>query len=65
MRVIICEKEKVKKHAQEKYKELTDKGLDVLFDDRLNISAGQKFADADLIGISERIIIGKESLSSQ
>jgi len=57
--------EEVTKLAQEKYKELTDKGLDVLFDDRLNISAGQKFADADLIGISERIIIGKESLSSQ
>ncbi|MDA1337953.1 MAG: His/Gly/Thr/Pro-type tRNA ligase C-terminal domain-containing protein [bacterium] len=54
--------EEVTKLAQEKYKELTDKGIDVLFDDRLNISAGQKFADADLIGIPERIIIGKESL---
>ena len=54
--------EQIKHKAEEEYTKLTAKGLDVLFDDRLNISAGQKFADADLIGIPERVIIGKESL---
>jgi len=56
------EDEKVAMKAKEEYDKLTASGKKVLFDDRENTSAGQKFADADLIGISERIIIGKNSL---
>lgn len=40
--------------------ELTSKGLDVLFDDR-DESAGVKFKDADLIGINNRIVIGRKA----
>jgi prolyl-tRNA synthetase len=36
-------------------------GLDVLLDDR-DLRPGEKFADADLIGIPTRIIAGKKSL---
>lgn len=36
-------------------------GVDVLFDDRLGVSAGEKFADADLIGIPYRIVISKKT----
>ena len=38
---------------------LEAKGLDVLFDDRQE-SPGVKFKDADLIGISNRIIVGRK-----
>ena len=40
---------------------LSDAGLDVLLDDR-DIRAGEKFADADLIGCPIRITAGKKSL---
>ncbi len=43
------------------YKDLTDKGLDVLMDDR-DERAGVKFKDADLIGIPTQIIIGEKNL---
>ncbi|MDZ7726141.1 MAG: aminoacyl--tRNA ligase-related protein [Candidatus Campbellbacteria bacterium] len=49
--------------ANQIYKELTNKNIEVLFDDR-NISAGEKFADSDLIGIPHRITIGKKFLES-
>ncbi len=40
---------------------LSDAGWDVLLDDR-NERAGEKFADADLIGIPTRITVGKKTL---
>ncbi len=43
------------------YKELLDKGLDVLLDDR-DERAGAKFKDADLIGIPVQIVIGERNL---
>ena len=46
--------------ALEIYNKLTSKGYDCLFDDR-NESAGVKFKDADLIGIRNRIIVGKKA----
>ncbi len=48
--------------AEGYYKELTDAGLSVLLDDR-DESAGRKFADADLIGIPYRVILGKRALA--
>lgn len=55
--------EKVKSESERLYKELNDKGIEVLFDDRLDISAGEKFADSDLIGIPYRVVVSKRSLS--
>jgi prolyl-tRNA synthetase len=43
------------------YKDLSDSGIEVLFDDRKE-SAGVKFADADLIGLPIRITVGNRSL---
>ncbi|NCB00782.1 MAG: proline--tRNA ligase [Spirochaetia bacterium] len=40
------------------YKQLTDEGIEVLYDDRKE-SAGVKFADADLIGLPIRITLGQ------
>ncbi len=54
--------ENIKKQAEEVYRKLLDKGVEVLFDDRLETTAGTKFADADLIGIPTRLVISKRSL---
>lgn len=43
------------------YKKLTASGIEVLWDDREDISAGEKFADADLIGIPARLIVSEKT----
>jgi len=48
--------------AEKIYRSLTEKGIEVLYDDR-DTSAGDKFADADLIGIPYRIVVSKKSLA--
>ena len=43
--------------AQKIYETLKRGGIEVLFDDREDVSAGEKFADADLVGIPVRLVI--------
>lgn len=43
--------------AKEVYMKLQEAGVDVLYDDREDVSVGQKFADADLIGIPVRLVV--------
>lgn len=50
------------KEASELYHKLQEK-TEVLYDDR-DISAGEKFADADLVGAPKRVIVSEKSLSS-
>ena len=52
---------KIMGKAREVHKELEQGGIEVLFDDR-DERAGVKFKDADLLGISLQVIIGRESL---
>lgn len=59
------EKEEIKKESKKLYDELTKKGITVLFDDREGVSNGEKFADADLIGIPNRIVVSERSLSEE
>ncbi len=47
--------------ASKLYEALTVAGIEVLFDDR-DASAGEKFSDADLMGMPYRITLGKRSL---
>lgn len=49
--------------AQNIYDDLVKKNIEVLYDDR-KISAGEKFADSDLIGIPTRLVISKKSLEN-
>jgi prolyl-tRNA synthetase len=56
--------ENAKNFANEIYEKLQSEGIEVLFDDR-DLRAGEKFADADLIGISMQVIIGEKSLESK
>lgn len=46
--------------GEDVYNELKSKGIDVLFDDR-DVQAGQKFADADLIGIPVRLVVSEKN----
>ncbi len=50
--------------AEKLYQDLTDKNIEVLFDDR-NDSPGIKFNDADLLGIPLRLTISPRTLESQ
>ena len=52
----------IRKQAEAVYKTLLDNGVEVLYDDRVIKTAGEKFADADLIGIPVRMVIGEKSL---
>jgi prolyl-tRNA synthetase len=45
------------------YDSLVQNGVEVLWDDR-DARAGEKFADADLIGLPVRVVISKKSLDS-
>jgi prolyl-tRNA synthetase len=46
----------VAKEAEALYQELTDAGVSVLYDDR-DARPGEKFSDADLLGIPHRVVI--------
>lgn len=43
------------------YKKLIEAGIEILYDDREDVSVGQKFADADLIGIPVRLVISPKT----
>tara|TARA_Y100000310_G_scaffold288684_1_gene314543 strand:- start:12603 stop:13841 length:1239 start_codon:yes stop_codon:yes gene_type:complete len=48
--------------AEKLYEEIVASGKEVLFDDR-DVSPGEKFADSDLIGIPNRIIVSEKTLA--
>lgn len=49
--------------ADELYRELSEAGIEVLYDDR-DARAGEKFADSDLIGIPLRIVVSEKTLAA-
>lgn len=51
--------------AEALYKDLQDKGIEVLYDDRQDASPGEKFTDADLIGIPFRVVVSAKTLSQK
>jgi prolyl-tRNA synthetase len=54
---------RVREVADRLYAELTNAGIEVLYDDR-EARPGVKFADAELIGIPHRIVIGERGLDA-
>lgn len=54
--------EQVVKAADELYQELQSKNVTVLYDDR-DIRPGEKFADADLIGVPNRVVISDKTIA--
>ncbi len=51
----------VREVADELYKNLTDRGIEVIYDDR-SVSAGVMFSDADLLGVPLRVIVSPRNL---
>ena len=54
---------KIKKFSEKIYQDLQRAGIEVLYDDRKEKSAGEKFADADLIGIQVRVVVSERTLA--
>lgn len=50
--------------ASKVYNLLTEKNIEVLWDDRVTVTAGEKFADADLIGCPIRLTISTRSMQN-
>lgn len=48
--------------AQDLYDQFTKDGIEVLWDDRAEASPGEKFADADLIGLPLRLVVSEKTL---
>jgi len=57
------EGEPAREVADRLYGELRDAGLDVIYDDR-EAGAGEKFADAELLGCPLRLTVGKRGIES-
>ena len=55
--------DEVVKQADELYERLTASGVEVLYDDR-DTRPGEKFADADLLGIPYRVVISGKTVAS-
>jgi len=51
------------KQADELYERLTKAGVEVLYDDR-DVRPGEKFADADLLGIPYRVVVSEKTLAA-
>ena len=60
--IIGNEESAVRPKADEIYSKLLAAGIEVLYDDRENVSAGEKFADADLIGLPVRLVVSGKTL---
>jgi len=52
----------VAKASNKLHKDLFEAGIEVLYDDRENKSAGEKFVDCDLIGIPIRVVVSEKTL---
>lgn len=59
------EDEAVLKEADKIYESLVKNNIEVLFDDRVGMSAGEKFADADLLGMPLRAVVSARSIKEQ
>ena len=62
--VALARKEETWQAAERVFADLVAAGIEVLYDDRRDLSAGVKFNDADLRGLPLRVVIGERSLAS-
>ena len=59
--IVQTESREAREKAEELYKEMQDRKIEVLYDDREE-SLGVKFQDADLIGCPKRVLVSEKSL---
>jgi prolyl-tRNA synthetase len=55
------ENETIKNKTEEVFSKLQEASIEVFYDDRFDTSAGEKFADADLMGMPYRIVVSKKT----
>ena len=55
--LVLGDDKAVAEKAKKVYDKLLAERIEVLFDDRLDLTAGQKFAEADLLGIPYRLVV--------
>jgi len=60
--ISVGDSKRVENTTQKVYQGLQRQGIKVLYDDRQDKSVGEKFAEADLIGIPYRIVISEKTL---
>ena len=60
--LLLGENIKVREEADKVYEKLTKAGIEAIFDDREGLSAGEKFADADLLGMPYRAVVSERSI---
>ncbi len=63
--LVLGDDEEVFKEASKIYENLVKARVEVLFDDRVGLSAGEKFSDADLLGIPLRVVVSARSLKEK
>ena len=56
------QKKELREFGESIYQKLLAKGIETLYDDRDEKTAGEKFADADLIGIPWRVVVSEKTL---
>ncbi len=59
--ISLSKKPEMVAQAHELYERMQKQGIEVLFDDRIGATAGEKFADADLIGIPLRLVFSDKT----
>ena len=62
--VALARKEETWQAAEQVFADLVAAGIEVLYDDRRDLSAGVKFNDADLRGLPLRVVVGERSLAA-
>ena len=62
--VALARKDETWQAAERVFADLVAAGIEVLYDDRRDLSAGVKFNDADLRGLPLRVVIGERSLAA-
>lgn len=60
--IALTASEQASQTANELYEVFTSAGIDVLMDDRVGVSPGFKFKDADLLGMPLQIIVGEKGI---
>ena len=58
--LVLSDERGVMRDGENIYNKLQKTGMEVLWDDREDVSAGEKFADCDLIGIPTRLVVSKK-----
>ena len=58
-----ADQEECKAAADKIYNDLLDAGIEVIYDDR-DVRAGAMFADADLLGVPIRVVVGPKNLKN-